>query len=887
MADYFTRAAALAHSAAEISKRVSEGLVENAKDFGFESPVQFFDTAELKLSDVKEKLDSRLDRDKLDGMKRLIAVICKGHDASSFFPDVVKNVASSNLEIRQLVYMYLLRYAEQEQDLALLSINTFQKDLSDPNQGIRAMALRVLSGIRVPIISSIVLMAIQKGVADKSPYVRKIAAYAIPKLYSLDPSLAPSLVSVIKILLQDNTPMAIGSVIQAFNEVCPDQFDLIHPHFAKLCHMLIDTDEWGQVAIVNLLMRYARTQFLNPNTITPSVTTETLANPETDNRSGTLSASGYSSVPEGNAITTSTTIDPDHLLLQKSFTPLLQSDNSAVVMAVVAALYHIAPHTELRRVVKPLIRLLRHGPELEYVVLTHIAIIGAKRPDLFEDSIQHFYIRPTDPPYIWELKMQILNTVVSSSNYRSLLREIQQYIRSDQPRLAQLATQTLALCVLKLPQQCTSIGLRGLVTLSRHPENPDLVAQATVMLRVLVQRGAVATAHLEKLLINLLSLLTGNTAPLTRANIYWLIGEYGDKIPDYTQDALRMAARTFGTETTEVKLAVVAMAAKLAVLSGRLPMMAILIQYVFTLARYDLNYDVRDRARFLQQVSLPFLQQPRDSPALLTDLPDQGTDTLQSPSEETVAWTRSLLFNQSQTSPTMPSYDLLQLTQLPASEFTLGSLSLVLDRPIEGYESLANWPEVQPPAVHRGTEAFIHESRRFSHFKSSDFESWDDGNNAPTEESSANTPRTFSPSRRSRHRHHKPPASRSQRTQEKVHDDNDDLEAFYNQSDGEDYVASVQLAARQLHSSKNTTIWEEQSKSRTFKDSSALREKGEYHGQVSESEWSSSCTEDSVEYTTSEGSREEGYSDESSDPYDSESDTSEESPRPSSRRLLS
>ena len=96
---------------------------------------------------------------------------------------MVKNVASHNLEIRKLVYIYLLRYAEQEPDLALLSINTFQKDLSDPNPLIRAMALRVLSGIQVPMIGSIVMLAIKKCAADISPYVRKAAALAIPKLY--------------------------------------------------------------------------------------------------------------------------------------------------------------------------------------------------------------------------------------------------------------------------------------------------------------------------------------------------------------------------------------------------------------------------------------------------------------------------------------------------------------------------------------------------------------------------------------------------------------------------------------------------------------------------------------------------------------------------------
>lgn len=108
-------------------------------------------------------------------------MISKGRDVSEFFAQVVKNVASHNLEVRKLVYIYLLRYAESEPDLALLSINTFQKDLTDSSPLIRAMALRVLSGIRVPIIGSIVSLAIKKCAADVSPYVRKIAALAIPK----------------------------------------------------------------------------------------------------------------------------------------------------------------------------------------------------------------------------------------------------------------------------------------------------------------------------------------------------------------------------------------------------------------------------------------------------------------------------------------------------------------------------------------------------------------------------------------------------------------------------------------------------------------------------------------------------------------------------------
>ncbi len=56
-------------------------------------------------------------------------MIAKGKDASDLFPAVVKNVVSKNMEVKKLVYVYLMRYAEEQQDLALLSIATFQRGL--------------------------------------------------------------------------------------------------------------------------------------------------------------------------------------------------------------------------------------------------------------------------------------------------------------------------------------------------------------------------------------------------------------------------------------------------------------------------------------------------------------------------------------------------------------------------------------------------------------------------------------------------------------------------------------------------------------------------------------------------------------------------------------
>lgn len=90
---------------------------------------QFSEKIFFRHEDLKQMLDANKDGLKLEAMKRIIGMIAKGRDASDLFPAVVKNVVSKNLEVKKLVYVYLVRYAEEQQDLALLSISTFQRAL--------------------------------------------------------------------------------------------------------------------------------------------------------------------------------------------------------------------------------------------------------------------------------------------------------------------------------------------------------------------------------------------------------------------------------------------------------------------------------------------------------------------------------------------------------------------------------------------------------------------------------------------------------------------------------------------------------------------------------------------------------------------------------------
>lgn len=46
---------------------------------------------------------------------------------SSLFPDVVNCMQTDNLELKKLVYLYLMNYAKSQPDMAIMAVNTFVK----------------------------------------------------------------------------------------------------------------------------------------------------------------------------------------------------------------------------------------------------------------------------------------------------------------------------------------------------------------------------------------------------------------------------------------------------------------------------------------------------------------------------------------------------------------------------------------------------------------------------------------------------------------------------------------------------------------------------------------------------------------------------------------
>ncbi|KAJ7650429.1 adaptin N terminal region-domain-containing protein [Roridomyces roridus] len=658
----------ISENAQRLGMRLQESFAEHTRELNSTASSIYLEPDD-KGKNLRKQLDSSSDREKLDAMKRLVALISKGRNVSEYFAQVVKNVASQNLEIRKLVYIYLLRYAEHEPDLALLSINTFQKDLTDSNPLIRAMALRVLSGIKVPMIGSLVVLAIKKCAADMSPYVRKAAALAIPKCYDLDTAHLPALIEIISSLLRDRSPLSIGSVAVAFEAVCPTRLDMLHQQYRRLCRMLVDVDEWGQIDLLNLLLRYARTMLPRPS---------------------------------------EEEIDVDVKVLLTSAEPLFQSRNPAVVLAVTRVFYYAGPPSYRSRFVQPMLRLLHTSKEVERVVVADALHVSRSSPNLLAPFYPQFLLRTDDLRQVKKDKIKLLVILANPETHQAILREFIDYADDPDDEVVSEAIRAIGKCAQLMPD-CTQQCLTALITMIKSYRDA-VVTSAVVVLKYLVQAQLSASSSSSFAAIA----TTPQQSPLTiishlarriddirhaqaRASVLWLVGQYSASsepsagpagIVEWAPDVLRKSAKGFSSEPPMVKLQILTLAAKLLVLCPTDQRLSLIGGYVFSLARYDLNYDVRDRARMLTSL-LSGLGLPDSFTAKNPEQEDRGGVVLRREQVQLVLFQGKV--------------GAVNIEEDQDTNAVLGTLGLITQKPMHGDYTFPDWLE-------RGVESSLRDT---------------------------------------------------------------------------------------------------------------------------------------------------------------------------------
>ncbi|CAM8946769.1 unnamed protein product [Rhodiola kirilowii] len=516
----------------------------------------FSTTKKGEIPELKEELNSQYKDKRKDAVKKVIAAMTVGKDVSSLFADVVNCMQTENLELKKLVYLYLINYAKSQPDLAILAVNTFVKDSQDPNPLIRALAVRTMGCIRVDKITEYLCDPLQRCLKDDDPYVRKTAAICVAKLYDINAELVEDrgFVDALKDLLSDNNPMVVANAVAALAEIQGNNtrpiFEINGHTLLKLLTALNECTEWGQVFILDALSRYKAADGREAENIVERVT------------------------------------------------PRLQHANSAVVLSAVKMILRqmelITSTDVLRNLCKkmapPLVTLLSAEPEIQFVALRNINLIVQRRPTILANEIKVFFCKYNDPIYVKMEKLEIMIKLASERNIDQVLLEFKEYATEVDVDFVRKAVRAIGRCAIKLEraaERCISVLLE-LIKLKVN----YVVQEAIIVIKDVFRRYP---NTYESIIATLCESLDTLDEPEAKASMIWIIGEYAERI-DNADELLESFLETFSEESAQVQLQLLTAIVKL-FLKKPTEGPQQMIQVVLNNATVESdNPDLRDRA---------------------------------------------------------------------------------------------------------------------------------------------------------------------------------------------------------------------------------------------------------------------------------------------------
>ncbi|KAF3816683.1 hypothetical protein GH733_014031 [Mirounga leonina] len=400
-----------------------------------------------EIFELKAELNNEKKEKRKEAVKKVIAAMTVGKDVSSLFPDVVNCMQTDNLELKKLVYLYLMNYAKSQPDMAIMAVNSFVKDCEDPNPLIRALAVRTMGCIRVDKITEYLCEPLRKCLKDEDPYVRKTAAVCVAKLHDINAQMVEDqgFLDSLRDLIADSNPMVVANAVAALSEISESHpnsnlLDLNPQNINKLLTALNECTEWGQIFILDCLSNY---------------------NPKDDREAQSIC---------------------------ERVTPRLSHANSAVVLSAVKVLMkflELLPKDSdyynmlLKKLAPPLVTLLSGEPEVQYVALRNINLIVQKRPEILKQEIKVFFVKYNDPIYVKLEKLDIMIRLASQANIAQVLAELKEYATEVDVDFVRKAVRAIGRCAIKQSaERCVSTLLDLIQTKVNY-----VVQEAIVVIR--------------------------------------------------------------------------------------------------------------------------------------------------------------------------------------------------------------------------------------------------------------------------------------------------------------------------------------------------------------------------------------------------------------------
>ncbi|PTB62395.1 adaptor protein complex beta-adaptin large subunit [Trichoderma citrinoviride] len=504
--------------------------------------------------ELRAGLVSQYAYERKESIQKTIMAMTLGKDVSALFPDVLKNIATSDLDQKKLVYLYLMNYAKTHPDLCILAVNTFVQDSEDPNPLVRALAIRTMGCIRVDKMVDYMEEPLRKTLRDESPYVRKTAAICVAKLFDLNPAMCieNGFIETLQEMIGDPNPMVVANSVQALAEIsetAPETRALLvtPPVLKKLLMAMNECTEWGRITILTVLADYAATDVKESEHICERVI------------------------------------------------PQFQHVNPSVVLAAVKVVFihmkSINPElvrSYLKKMAPPLVTLVASAPEVQYVALRNIDLLLQAKPDILSKELRVFFCKYNDPPYVKMQKLEIMVRIANEKNYEQLLSELKEYALEVDMDFVRRAIKAIGQVAIKI-EDASAKCVQALEDLLATKVN-YVVQEVVVVIKDILRKYP----GYEGVIPSLCNYIDELDEANARGSLIWIVGEYAEKISN-AEEILEGFVDTFLEEFTQTQLQILTAVVKLFLKkpSGAQGLVQKVLQEATT---NNDNPDIRDRA---------------------------------------------------------------------------------------------------------------------------------------------------------------------------------------------------------------------------------------------------------------------------------------------------
>ena len=487
--------------------------------------IDFQNSKRGELNELRIELLSIKISKKKEALKKIIASMTLGKDVSPLFTDVLKWMDTPNIELKKLVYLYIINYAKSQPDLAILAVNTFRKDARErANPLMRGLAVRTMGWIGVESIIDYIWEPLKDALNDEDPYVRKTAAISIIKLYDISADRCEELEFIDSLidLLSDGNAMVVSNAVASLMEITNRKgkfFEMDGGSLHKLLTALSECTEWGRIYILDFLATH---------------------------------------LPEDSREIESAV---------QRVVPHLSHSNSAVVLSASKVLIKYMDYIDdedklksiCRKLAPPLVSLMSSNPEIQYIAIKNINLIIQKRPEIFRkgDEIKVFYCNFNDPLYVKLEKLEIMIRLVDVKTVDQFLREVKEYAQELDVPFVRKAVSAIGRCAIKLEKSADRC-VQSLIELVRSKVD-YLVQESVIVIKDILRRYP---NRYESIIKDFCDNLKALNFADERAAMIWIVGEYADKISNWVL-LVESFAENFKDEANVVQHAILTAAVKI------------------------------------------------------------------------------------------------------------------------------------------------------------------------------------------------------------------------------------------------------------------------------------------------------------------------------------